>query len=323
MKRVVVVGGGYAGVALARTLDEVLDVVLVERGDRFFHNVGAMRAYAEPALWPKLLIPYDRLLRRGCVRQGEMARAEGGGVTLGNGDRIEADAVVVATGLGHVAPFKNPLREGEAFLREARGLSERLAGAARVAIVGDGPVAVELAGEVSWKHPAKRLTVVTRGESVLGGGRLGERSMAALRRRGVAFARESEPGALVIRAYGEGGSRRAVDGHLRADGVWWIGDAADCGEPALVTFARRQAEYVAGLLRRVLGEGAAMDSLPVYRPARRVAMSIPLGPQEGFTQLPLPGAPVVGGWLTSRVKGRDLFVARNWERLGWETGKTI
>ena len=86
----------------------------------------------------------------------------------------------------------------------------------------------------------------------------------------------------------------------------------------MVTFARRQAEFVAGPLRAVLVDGVGLASLPVYRPARRVAMSVPLGPVEGFTQLPLPGGPVVGGWLTSRLKGRDLFIGKNWKRMdGW------
>ena len=67
MKRVVIVGGGYAGVTLAGELDGACDVVLVERKDRFYHNVGAMRAYADASLFPRLLIPYDRLLRRGRV----------------------------------------------------------------------------------------------------------------------------------------------------------------------------------------------------------------------------------------------------------------
>ena len=36
----------------------------------------------------------------------------------------------------------------------------------------------------------------------------------------------------------------------------------------------------------------------------------------GATQLPLPGLPVVGSWLTSRIKGKGLFIAENWARLG-------
>ena len=50
MKRVVIVGGGYAGVALARALDSNAEVCLVEARDRFVHNVAAIRSVVEPAL---------------------------------------------------------------------------------------------------------------------------------------------------------------------------------------------------------------------------------------------------------------------------------
>ena len=40
---VVVLGGGYAGVQVARPLDDLADVVLVEPKDDFVHNVAATR----------------------------------------------------------------------------------------------------------------------------------------------------------------------------------------------------------------------------------------------------------------------------------------
>ena len=46
---VVVVGGGYAGINVAKALDEAADVVLVEPRDTFVHNVASLRALAEPA----------------------------------------------------------------------------------------------------------------------------------------------------------------------------------------------------------------------------------------------------------------------------------
>ena len=39
---VVVIGGGYGGVNVAKALDEVADVTLVEPKDAFFHNVAAL-----------------------------------------------------------------------------------------------------------------------------------------------------------------------------------------------------------------------------------------------------------------------------------------
>jgi NADH dehydrogenase FAD-containing subunit len=66
-KRVIIVGGGYAGSSLARALDRQVDVILVEPRDHFFHNVAAMRAIVDPKLFDRIAIPYDRLLKRGKV----------------------------------------------------------------------------------------------------------------------------------------------------------------------------------------------------------------------------------------------------------------
>lgn len=43
MKRVVFIGGGYAGTMLARSLHPVAEVVLVEPKAAFVHNVAAIR----------------------------------------------------------------------------------------------------------------------------------------------------------------------------------------------------------------------------------------------------------------------------------------
>jgi NADH dehydrogenase FAD-containing subunit len=47
---VVVVGGGYAGIAVAKALDERTKVTLVEPRDAFVHNVAALRAAVDPTL---------------------------------------------------------------------------------------------------------------------------------------------------------------------------------------------------------------------------------------------------------------------------------
>ncbi len=331
MKRVVIVGGGYAGVTLASALDAACDVVLVERKDRFYHNVGAMRAFTDASLFPRLLIPYDRLLRRGRVVFEEVVSVGTGVVRGAGGLVLEGDAIVVATGSRHVMPFKTSFRESATFLAEAEALSAELARASRVAILGDGPVAVELAGEVSWRYPKKRLQLVGAGERLLPGAgnpRLGEKLLGMLRGLGVSVVFGGTPSNadLVIQAFGSGISvpclgaagRVPVDGHFRVaglDGVYAIGDAADCGEPPLTFLARRQARYLA---RYLMGGVAG-----VYRPVARVAMAVPLGPRIGATQLPLPGLPVVGSFVTSWLKGRDLFIRKNWEILRGENGSTF
>ena len=54
---VVVIGGGYGGIGVAKALDADVDVVLVEPKDAFVHNIGALRALVEPAFLPKMRRP--------------------------------------------------------------------------------------------------------------------------------------------------------------------------------------------------------------------------------------------------------------------------
>jgi len=67
---VVVIGGGYGGVNVAKALDADVDVVLVEPKDAFVHNIGALRALVDPTFLAKIFLPYDRLLAHGRVARG-------------------------------------------------------------------------------------------------------------------------------------------------------------------------------------------------------------------------------------------------------------
>ena len=82
---VVVIGGGYAGSNVAKQLDDIADVTLVEPRDAFVHNVAALRALADPSWLPRIYLPYDRLLatRPGGQGPGGQGRAGPGDPGLG------------------------------------------------------------------------------------------------------------------------------------------------------------------------------------------------------------------------------------------------
>ena len=82
---VVVVGGGYAGLAVAKALDERTKVTLVEPRDAFVHNVAALRAAVDPTIAPKIFLPYDRLLAHGEVVRDRAVRVDGAEVELASG----------------------------------------------------------------------------------------------------------------------------------------------------------------------------------------------------------------------------------------------
>jgi apoptosis-inducing factor 2 len=171
---VVVIGGGYGGIAVAKALDDVADVVLAEPRDAFVHNVAALRALVDPAWADRMFLPYDRLLTRGRIARDRAVRADGTGVTLGSGERLPADFVVLATGSDYPFPAKTDLDDSGLSKARFRAAGAELAAADRVLLLGAGPVGLELAGEIKAAWPAKSVTIVDPSDHILTGGYPGE-----------------------------------------------------------------------------------------------------------------------------------------------------
>lgn len=187
MKRVVIVGGGYAGTALAHALDAVADVVLVEPRDRFVHNVAAIRAVVQPELFEQIAIPYDRLLKRGRVVRGRAVSVTGKSVTLADGRQLDADIVVVATGSHYANPFKPRSDDTETMRTALIETHKMMSDAKSIAIVGAGAVGTELAGEIATAMQGKRIALLSATPTLFPfhANKLGSSLAGQLRRIGV------------------------------------------------------------------------------------------------------------------------------------------
>jgi NADH dehydrogenase FAD-containing subunit len=161
MKRIIIVGGGYAGTMLARALDRVAEVVLIEAREAFVHNVASIRAMVDPSLIDRIVLPYDRLLARGSVIRGRVTAVADGGVSLGDGRQIDGDIIVLATGSSYASPFKPCAEDMASFRTSMRAAHDALRAARRVAIVGAGAVGTELSGEIAAGMPGKVVTLIS------------------------------------------------------------------------------------------------------------------------------------------------------------------
>jgi NADH dehydrogenase FAD-containing subunit len=363
VKRVIVVGGGYAGTALARALDKVAEVQLVHARDRFEHNVAAIRGAVDPSLLDRILIPYDRLLHRGSVRQSIVNGASSNGVRLTDGEHIECDIVVVATGSHYASPFKPQGDSTQAFAESLRTAHSNLMSANSVAIVGGGAVGTELAGEISSAYPGKVVTLVSGSPSLMQGysDKLAGTLAAQLRSKGVSLRFNRRVENLVahdrpfIGSLGEdlGGAREQlifpaigarpttdvfqqmpgasfdaqgrveVDAWLRPAGsrnMFALGDAAATGDPMTIVAITRQVPWLAKTITAFLA-GRTIESLASYKPWPTRGILVPLGPRDGASALPiLRNGMLVGRWLTSLIKGRELFIPRYLKEFGYAKG---
>ncbi len=333
---VAVIGGGYGGVKVAKALDDVADVTLVDPTEAFVHNIAAWRALVEPEWLERIFMPYDHLLARGRFVRDRAVAVDGRRVTLASGETLEPDHLILATGSSYPFPAKTDEPDVETARRRYRAAHDALLGAGRVLIVGAGPSGLELAGEIKAFFPAKHVTVADIAPDILPGP-FDPGLRAELRRQldalGVelvldesfplpdvppAVAAPVRAGELTAdiwyRAFGvapatgflpadwldDAGYVR-VDEHLRVqDGVYALGDIADA-DGNMAGRAGMQAALLAANLRTLIsGEGALAPYV-----ASPPLIAIPLGPQGGAGQLP---DGVVGAEVIAELKGRALLV---------------
>ena len=166
---VVVIGGGYAGISVAKQLDDIASVVLVEPKDAFVHNVAALRALVDPSWLPRIYLPYSGLLSHGRVVADRAVKVDATRVSLASGEELPADYIVLATGSSYPFPAKSDLDRTVDAHEKTLGTHEALAAAARVLLVGAGAVGIELAGEIKAVWPSKQVTLVDMADEVLGG----------------------------------------------------------------------------------------------------------------------------------------------------------
>lgn len=167
MARVVVVGGGYGGVTVAKGLDPFADVVLVEQKDEFVHHAAALRAAVDNVWQKAIFMPYSNLLTRGTFVQGTVSRVDGTTVHIYGRDPIEADYVVLATGSSYPFPAKYSSSRADVARARLEQLRDNLRNASSVLLVGGGAVGIEFTGELANSFPDLKITIVEKEEDIL------------------------------------------------------------------------------------------------------------------------------------------------------------
>lgn len=189
MARVTIVGGGYGGITVAKALDDVAQVTLIEQKDTFVNHAAALRAAVDEEWAERIFIPYDKLLTNGRVVHGTALTVRGTTVEVSGEGAIEADYLVLATGTNYPFPAKH--LESSAVIAKARieRMRVNLAQAGRVLIVGAGAVGIELAGEITSAFPDIAVTLLETADRIIPEGdykpEMRQAIIAQLQQRGV------------------------------------------------------------------------------------------------------------------------------------------
>jgi apoptosis-inducing factor 2 len=222
-RRVIIIGGGYAGARLARELDKDSDVVLVDLKETFFHRVASLRASAHESWTYSPFIPYDALLTNGGVVFNKAVGIDTAQrlVALSTGEHLPYDVLVVATGADYEEPARFTGSTVHDAARSFHGHQQRAANARSVLVIGGGPSGVELSAELRRANPSASVTLAHSGPHLLsrnGGARLGRRAKAWLEQNDVRVCLDT----LVSSSGGTGSRLQDQWGNgFGADVVFW------------------------------------------------------------------------------------------------------
>ena len=159
MKRVVIIGGGFAGAFCAKKLQNDFHVTLINSEDYFEYVPSVLRTIVEPLHAKKIQVLHKNYLKRGKFIMGKANKITGKEV-FWEKKKIKFDYLIISTGSAYRAPIKGK----EVILsHRADTLSkfhDKLHEAKRVLIIGGGIVGVELAAEICTHYKDKEIILV-------------------------------------------------------------------------------------------------------------------------------------------------------------------
>lgn len=172
----VVLGGSFAGVQLAKRLIETLPtgyrVILIEKNSHFNYLFNFPRYSVLQGHEQKAFVPY------GGMAQGapkgifelvhDLATGIGDGVVeLKSGARVEFEYLAIATGTRQNPPAQVRGTEKSDGCAELKDMQKKIEDIKSIAIVGGGPVGVQLAGDIKTFYEDKRVVLVHSREQLL------------------------------------------------------------------------------------------------------------------------------------------------------------
>ncbi|XP_024864819.1 apoptosis-inducing factor 2 isoform X2 [Kryptolebias marmoratus] len=160
---VVVVGGGFGGIAAAQQLkSQGIDFTLIDMRDAFHHNVAALRASLQPGFVQRTFIPYAETFGHSFV-QGRVEQVDTHRqlVILQGGKEIYYSHLILCTGSDGPFPGRFNIEASyETAIQAYQDLITQFQAADSVLVVGGGATGVEMAAEIKTEYPDKKVVLI-------------------------------------------------------------------------------------------------------------------------------------------------------------------
>jgi len=167
MKKIVIIGGGFAGSLIAKKLEkEKFEVILIDTKNYFEFTPSILRTIVEPQHIKKIQVIHSHYLHKTRVIVGEVKEIskEKVKVRYPNNSKktIDFDYLVIASGSSYNLPMKEKNVVISTRANVLRDCYEKLCKSKEILIIGGGLVGVELAAEIidHYGKENKKITMV-------------------------------------------------------------------------------------------------------------------------------------------------------------------
>ena len=166
MKRVVVIGGGFAGTTIARELEGNCSVTLIDKDSFFEYTPGILRVLVEPKHYQKLHAKHKDCLKKSKIIIGNVKEI-GNNFILTDKRKINYDYLAIASGSSYNSPIKEEDIFFAARLKNLLEANRKIEKSKKIIIVGGGLVGVELVAELATHYKNKEITLIHSGPKLL------------------------------------------------------------------------------------------------------------------------------------------------------------
>lgn len=165
-KRIVIIGGGFAGSNAAIKLEKDFDVTLIDTKDYFEFTPGVLRTIVEPEHLKKIQVLHKDYLRNSTIIIGNAKEVSDTYVKV-NDSMIPFNYLIIASGSHYNSPFKEHNVVADTRAETLMSRYKELCDAQKILIIGGGIVGVELAGEIIDKYKDKQVLIAHSGEKLI------------------------------------------------------------------------------------------------------------------------------------------------------------
>jgi len=159
MKKIVVIGGGFAGSLITRKLEKHFNLTLIDSKNYFEFTPGILRTIVEPEHINKIQISHKDYLKKARIILGYVNEIGQDYVKV-NHQNIKFDYLCICSGSRYKAPIKEQNLVISARAAHLKMNYGKLCKANKILIIGGGIVGVELAAEISTHYKNKDITLV-------------------------------------------------------------------------------------------------------------------------------------------------------------------